>query len=121
MKTNIRIYFVSVDGKELGKGLYLPNGTDLRQVKVLRREEFDRIQDNLYKAERKKQQAINDYKEKQKLKKEAKEAIKNWPNTILVCLYMFLFSLVKSFPPMILCCYCSSIAKNVFSHKFNCN
>jgi len=72
-----------VDGKELGKGLYLPNGTDLRQVKVLRREEFDRIQDNLYRAERKKQQAINDYKEKQKLKKEAKEAIKNWPNTIL--------------------------------------
>jgi len=72
-----------VDGKELGKGLYLPNGTDLRQVKVLRREEFNRIQDNLYKAERKKQQDINDYKEKQKIKKEGKEAIKNWPNTIL--------------------------------------
>jgi len=72
-----------VDGKELGKGLYLPNGTDLRQVKVLRREEFNRIQDNLYRAERQKQKAIDDYKEKQRVKKEAKEAIKNWPNTIL--------------------------------------
>ena len=82
-------FLLSVNANETRAGLQLPDGTDLRQVKVLRRDEFNRIHDNIYAKEQARQQAIRDRQEKQKYYAEAKELIKNWPNTIIVNMRFF--------------------------------
>lgn len=69
--------------QEAPTGLYLPNGTDLRQVTVLRRGEYNRIHDGIFAKQRAKEQALKEKLEKQKYHAEAKEFIKTWPNTIL--------------------------------------
>jgi len=74
-----------VDKKEQinGSQLYLPNESDLRQVKVLRREEFNRINDQLYAKERERRLFAEKQLEKQRLLTESKELVKNWPNTLI--------------------------------------
>jgi len=66
------------------EGLCLPDGTDLRTVKVLRRDEYNRIQNGLY-AQRQEslKKRAEEREEKTRRCNESKELVKNWPNTII--------------------------------------
>lgn len=65
------------------RGCQLPDGTDLRQVKILRRCEYDRLQNNLHSRKLAEEKAKLERMEKEREYKEYKELVKGWPNTII--------------------------------------
>ncbi|CAK8673200.1 unnamed protein product [Clavelina lepadiformis] len=58
------------------------DGTDLRQIKVLPRQEWDRIQQSLHSNEREMERIRQVRAEKETLHAESKEIVQNWSNTI---------------------------------------
>jgi hypothetical protein len=63
-------------------GLILRDGTDLRQIKVLPRHEWNRIQNSLNSKERELQQHRLARLERENLHEKSKSIVKNWSNTI---------------------------------------
>jgi len=63
-------------------GLHLKDGTDLRQIKVLPRHEWNRIQHSLYSKEQEKEARRQARLEKEDLHQKSKDVVKNWSNTI---------------------------------------
>lgn len=65
-------------------GYFLPNEVDLRQVIVLPKAEWERIQDNLGSTTREAARILAEKKEREEMHLRSKAAVKNWPNTIMV-------------------------------------
>lgn len=62
----------------------LPDGTDLRQVTVLSKQDLDRIERELNRKQIENELARRIHEEREEQKRRSKEIIKNWPNTIAV-------------------------------------
>ncbi|BFY98023.1 hypothetical protein BsWGS_01063 [Bradybaena similaris] len=60
----------------------LPDGTDLRQVTVLSKQDLDRIERELNRKQLENELARRIQEEREEQKRRSKEIIKNWPNTI---------------------------------------
>uniref|UniRef100_H2Z1I6 Trichohyalin-plectin-homology domain-containing protein n=1 Tax=Ciona savignyi TaxID=51511 RepID=H2Z1I6_CIOSA len=67
---------------ELTVGLKLADGTDLRQVKVLPRGEWNRIQESLHSSAREMERIREAHANKEALHAQSKEIVQNWSNTI---------------------------------------
>nr|XP_005997705.1 PREDICTED: coiled-coil domain-containing protein 173 [Latimeria chalumnae] len=63
-------------------GMILPSGTDLHQVTIIPRAEWERIQDNLNHVNREAELLCKQKQEKEALYLQSKEVVKNWSNTI---------------------------------------
>ncbi|XP_002739203.1 cilia- and flagella- associated protein 210-like [Saccoglossus kowalevskii] len=64
------------------RGMMLPDGTDLRQVTVLSKTDWQRIQDQLSKSSREEQRMRAQREQELALHERSKEVVKNWSNTI---------------------------------------
>lgn len=65
-------------------GYFLPNGVDLRQVIILPKAEWERLQDNLGSVSREAARILAEKKEREEMHLRSKAAVKDWPNTIMV-------------------------------------
>lgn len=65
-------------------GCFLPNGVDLRQVIILPKAEWERMQDNLGSISREAARILAEKKEREEMHRRSKAAVKDWPNTIMV-------------------------------------
>ena len=65
-------------------GMVLPNGTDLRDVTVLSKADWHRIQTQLHKKELEEAHIRRIREEKEALHNMSKEKVKTWGNTIIV-------------------------------------
>jgi hypothetical protein len=70
-------------------GMVLPSGTDLRQVTVLGRGDWERIQFQLNKRQIEKERMQKAREERENLHQMSKEAVNNWTNTIQVRILVF--------------------------------
>ena len=70
--------------KNLTHGTTLNDGTDLRQVTVLTKNDWDRIQFQLNKRQIEQDKIRKAREEKERLHELSKEKVKNWSNTITV-------------------------------------
>ena len=74
-----------IQGQGFGRGgTMLPDGTDLRQVTVLTKNDWDRIQFQLNKRQIEREKIRMAREEKERLHAISKEKVKNWSNTITV-------------------------------------
>uniref|UniRef100_U3IFA1 Trichohyalin-plectin-homology domain-containing protein n=1 Tax=Anas platyrhynchos platyrhynchos TaxID=8840 RepID=U3IFA1_ANAPP len=64
-------------------GCFLPNGVDLRQVIILPKAEWERMQDNLGSISREAARILAEKKEREEMHRRSKAAVKDWPNTIM--------------------------------------
>ncbi|NWU69805.1 CC173 protein, partial [Pterocles burchelli] len=64
-------------------GYFLPSGTDLHQVIVLPKAEWERIQDSLDRKTREAARILAEKKEREEMHLRSKAAVKDWPNTIM--------------------------------------
>ncbi|XP_050567667.1 cilia- and flagella- associated protein 210 isoform X5 [Cygnus atratus] len=64
-------------------GCFLPNGVDLRQVIILPKAEWERMQDNLGSISREAARILAEKKEREEMHLRSKAAVKDWPNTIM--------------------------------------
>ncbi|NWU52048.1 CC173 protein, partial [Dromas ardeola] len=64
-------------------GCFLPNEVDLRQVIVLPKAEWKRIQDSLDSTTREAARILAERKEREEMRLRSKAAVKDWPNTIM--------------------------------------
>uniref|UniRef100_A0A8B9D379 Trichohyalin-plectin-homology domain-containing protein n=1 Tax=Anser brachyrhynchus TaxID=132585 RepID=A0A8B9D379_9AVES len=64
-------------------GYFLPNGVDLRQVIILPKAEWERMQDNLSNISREAARILAEKKEREEMHLRSKAAVKDWPNTIM--------------------------------------
>ncbi|NXV41961.1 CC173 protein, partial [Uria aalge] len=64
-------------------GCFLPNEVDLRQVIVLPKAEWERIQDSLDSKTREAARILAEQKEREEMRLRSKAAVKDWPNTIM--------------------------------------
>ncbi|XP_062566128.1 cilia- and flagella- associated protein 210-like [Saccostrea cucullata] len=72
-----------MQGTKAGQpGMILPNGTDLRDVTILSKNEWNRIQQELYKRQIEEERMRRMREEKENRKQMSKEMVKNWGNTI---------------------------------------
>lgn len=71
-------------------GMLLPSGTDLRQVTVIGRGDWERIQCQLHKRQIEKERIQKAREEKERLHQLSKEAVCNWTNTLQVKMSFFL-------------------------------
>ncbi|CAN0141867.1 unnamed protein product [Bubo scandiacus] len=62
---------------------FLPNEVDVRQVIVLPKAEWERIQDNLSSTTREAARILAEKKEREEMHSRSKAAVKDWPNTIM--------------------------------------
>ena len=65
-------------------GMLLPDGTDLRQVKVLSKSEWDRIERELNRRQIEEERVRHIRKEHEEQKQKSKELVKSWGNTLAV-------------------------------------
>lgn len=72
-----------VSPEQLTSGMILPDGTDLRQVTVLSKKDWQRIGDQLSKSNREEQRLRAQREEKEDLHARSKDMVKNWSNTIV--------------------------------------
>ncbi|RUS71231.1 hypothetical protein EGW08_021012 [Elysia chlorotica] len=74
------------DGKSLGPnvsgGMMLPDGTDLRQVTVLSKQDWERIECELNRKNIQDEMVRKIREDREEQKRKSKEIIKNWGNTI---------------------------------------
>ncbi|CAL1540031.1 unnamed protein product [Lymnaea stagnalis] len=63
-------------------GMVLPDGTDLRQVAVLTKQDWDRIEQELNRKQIQDEMVHKIREERDEQKKRSKELIKNWANTL---------------------------------------
>lgn len=75
---------VSLDTEVLHGGMILPDGTDLRQVTVLTKHDWDRIEQELNRKQIQDEMVRKLREEREEQKRKSKELIKNWANTIAV-------------------------------------
>ncbi|NWZ23818.1 CC173 protein, partial [Asarcornis scutulata] len=61
----------------------IPNGVDLHQVIILPKAEWERMQDNLGSISREAARILAEKKEREKMHRRSKAAVKDWPNTIM--------------------------------------
>ncbi|NXT20581.1 CC173 protein, partial [Syrrhaptes paradoxus] len=64
-------------------GYFLPSETDLRQVIVLPKAEWERIRDSLDSKTREAARILAEKKEREEMHLRSKAAVKDWPNTIM--------------------------------------
>ncbi|NXS97727.1 CC173 protein, partial [Jacana jacana] len=64
-------------------GCFLPNEVDLRQVIVLPKAEWERIQDSLNSTAREAARILAEQKEREEMRLRSKAAVKDWPNTVI--------------------------------------
>ncbi|NXJ10496.1 CC173 protein, partial [Odontophorus gujanensis] len=64
-------------------GCFLPNDVDLRQVIVLPRAEWERMQDSLGSMSREAARSLAERKEQEEMHLRSKAAVKDWTNTIM--------------------------------------
>lgn len=69
-----------------GQSMALPNGSDLRDVTVLSKGDWDRIQYQLNKQMIEQERLRRIREDKDKMHELSKEKVKNWTNTIVVSL-----------------------------------
>lgn len=69
-------------------GMILPDGTDLRQMTVLSKAEWLRIQEELNRRHIEEEQLKRIRNEREEQKKRSKEMVKNWSNTFYVRLIL---------------------------------
>ncbi|KAL8183437.1 UNVERIFIED_CONTAM: hypothetical protein K2H54_041180 [Gekko kuhli] len=67
---------------EVTEGIFLPVGVDLRQITILSKAEWERIQDNLNAPAREAAQIRAKRKERKDLHLQSQALVKNWTNTI---------------------------------------
>ncbi|XP_074685159.1 cilia- and flagella- associated protein 210-like isoform X2 [Strix aluco] len=67
---------------------FLPNEIDVRQVIVLPKAEWERIQDNLSSTTREAARILAEKKEREEMHLRSKAAVKDWPNTIMSALLL---------------------------------
>lgn len=65
-------------------GMLLPDGTDLRNVTVLSKAEWDRIEQELNRRQIEEERAARAKREYEEQKKKSKELVKTWGNTLAV-------------------------------------
>ncbi len=65
-------------------GMVLPNGTDLRQVMVLSKDDWQRIQYQLNKRNIEAERQKKAQEERDRMHELSKERVKNWTNTVVV-------------------------------------
>ena len=70
------------EANRAGKGPVLPNGTDLRHVAILGKEDWNRIQYQLHKGKIEEEQARIRREGRADLYQKSKEKVKLWTNTI---------------------------------------
>ncbi|XP_072029416.1 cilia- and flagella- associated protein 210-like [Amphiura filiformis] len=63
-------------------GTILPDGSDLRQVTVLSKGDWNRIQAQLDRSARESERIRSEKEQKEALKQQSKDLVKNWSNTI---------------------------------------
>nr|CAB3228274.1 coiled-coil domain-containing protein 173 [Phallusia mammillata] len=68
--------------QQFSAGINLPTEADLRQVKVLPRNEWDRIQSSLYSKEREMENLRQAHAEREALHAQSQDIVKHWSNTI---------------------------------------
>lgn len=74
-----------MQGTKMGQGgMMLPDGTSLRDVTILSKSEWNRIQQELYKRQIEDEKIKRLREEKENRKHMSKEMVKNWGNTIAV-------------------------------------
>lgn len=75
-------------------GMHLPDGTDLRQVTVLSKPDWDRIQQQLHRKQMEAERMQRIHEEREAIKNRSKEMVKDWGNTIKVSfIFHFFYSL----------------------------
>ena len=67
-----------------GTGMQLPDGTDLRQVTVLSKGDWERIQQQLYRKQIEEERLQKMVREREERKAKSKETVQHWGNTIAV-------------------------------------
>ena len=67
-----------------GGGMMLPDGTDLRQVTVLSKQDWERIECELNRKKIQDEMVRKIREDREEQKRKSKEIIKNWGNTIAV-------------------------------------
>ena len=67
-----------------GSGMQLPDGTDLRQVTVLSKGDWERIQQQLYRKQIEEERLQKMIQEREERKAKSKEVVQHWGNTIAV-------------------------------------
>ena len=65
-------------------GPHLPDGTDLRQVTVLSKTDWERIQQQLYRKQIEEERLQTMIREREERKAKSKEVVQHWGNTIAV-------------------------------------
>ena len=65
-------------------GMILPDGTDLRQVTVLSKTDWERIEQELNRKQIQDEMVRKIREEREEQKRKSKEIVKNWGNTIAV-------------------------------------
>lgn len=68
----------------LHQGMVLPDGTDLRQVTVLSKGDWDRINKQLNRNQIEHDRLSKIHHEQESLKEKSRDMVKNWGNTIAV-------------------------------------
>lgn len=63
-------------------GMHLPDGTDLRQVTVLSKADWERIQQQLHRKQMEAERMQKIHEEREAIKNRSKEMVKDWGNTI---------------------------------------
>ena len=86
---NIKMLFLISATPELpsqheGGGMHLPDGTDLRQVTVLSKGDWERIQQQLYRKQIEEERLQKMIREREERKAKSKEVVQHWGNTIAV-------------------------------------
>lgn len=88
---------MQMQGTKMGQGgMILPNGTDIRDVTILSKTEWNRIQQELHKRQIQEERMRRMREEKENRKQMSKEMVQHWGNTIAVS-FVFL-SEYTSFP-----------------------
>ena len=67
--------------------MQLPDGTDLRQVTVLSKGDWERIQQQLYRKQIEEERLQKMIREREERKAKSKEVVQHWGNTIAVSIY----------------------------------
>ena len=65
-------------------GMQLPDGTDLRQVTVLSKSDWERIQQQLHRKQIEEERLQKMIREREERKAKSKEVVQHWGNTIAV-------------------------------------
>ena len=71
-------------------GMTLPDGSDLRQVTILSKGDWNRIQAQLDSSAREAERIRAEQEEKELLKQRSDNLVKNWSNTIAVSIHSWL-------------------------------